>query len=187
MENSLKFSEDKKTFTLVLAMNEGTETPVYRSKEKGFRVITALANNGNISPTDFRKFRDQILKTDELPWGEPKPSNLPSSILAGLLISSSSGFGLSGFDFGGPSRNFSELMSILDFFAVPDKPVDIAYLKMCDCGSNHGRIYCKKCYTTLLDSKEQATMGLNLLKERNEISDDEFKKIKAEIEASRLP
>ena len=161
-KNSITFSEDGSSFSFNFA--DGSEKLEIASKEAGIKAIIDLVKNAKISPREYEEFCEQILQAEELPWGETKKIQ----IVVG-------GFGLS-------------LLNLLSQLSsdVPDQPVKTAYFKVCECG-NHGKILCKKCMSGDIFCKEHGRFNLQRLKDENEISQEEFDKVKAEIENSSLP
>jgi len=168
MKNKIEFSKDGKSFSLLFS--NGLEILEFNSKQAGFKAITDLAQKSKITVEEFGKFRDQILQAEHLPWDETKKTNveigLPGGLglLAGLIL----------------------LSGMSDLSNEPDEPVETAYFKMCDCGGNHGRVYCKDCYTGQFSSKTHGIHYLADLKKEEEITSEEFDKVKAEIESSSL-
>ncbi len=164
--NALQFSADGTEF--VFLFSSGIESAAFTSKKTGFAAVTDLAQKGKISVEEFSKFRDEILDAENLVWEDSEPERISFlGLLIGMAMSSSGS-------------------SILDQMHAPEEPVTIAYLKMCDCGGSHGRIYCKTAYTGRLDSKGEASVYLNELKKKGLVDDVEFEKVKSEIENSGL-
>lgn len=170
MEKSvLKFSEDRTSFVISLA--SGSETMDITSKEEGFKAITKLANDKKITPEEFSEMRDQIFNTEELPWSESK------KILIGVV----------GGDFLKSFLTGTGALYVSDIMARPEKPVEVAYFDICESCGKHGRIYAKKYYSFTLRSKRDAISCLKELKKCEVVTEEEFQKVKTEIEASTLP
>lgn len=115
---------------------------------------------------------------ENLPWSEKKEIDVNIGIPLGLGL------------LGGLFSKIAEieaLSSLVDLAHAPDEPVEVAYFKMCDCGGDHGRIYCRNCYTSMLMSKKHANICLNKLQAENFITVEEIEKLKKEIEDSKLP
>ncbi len=171
MKNSLTFSEDGTSFIINFA--SGSESLDIYSKEEGIKAISILAKDSKITDEDRDAMRDQILEAENLPWVADKKT--------GRLFSDSAF-----------SKIFLEVallssfLSLGDMYAAPDEPVEEAYLKVCSNCKKHGRIYAKKCYTNDLDSKANAMEVLNKLKELDEVSSEEYEKVKKQIEESAL-
>jgi len=168
MKNKIEFSKDGTSFSFIFA--NGSESLEINSKEAGFRAITDLAKKDKITVEEFGEFRDQILQAENLPWNESQKINVNIGFIRGL----------------GSLAELVLLTSLSDLLDEPDEPVEIAYLKICDCG-HHGRIYCKDLYTGQFSSKEHGMHYLANLKEEGEINSEEFDKVKTEIESSSLP
>ncbi len=172
MKNSLTFSEDGTSFIINFA--SGSESLDIYSKEEGIKAISILAKDSKITDEDHIAMRDQILEAENLPWSADKKT--------GRLFSD---FAFSSIIF--EIALLGSLISLGDRHAAPDKPVKEAYLRVCPSCENHGRIYTKKGYTNDLESKTYAIAVLNKLKESNEVSEEEFEKVKKQIEESSLP
>jgi hypothetical protein len=172
MKNSLTFSEDGTSFIINFA--SGSESFDIYSKEEGIKAISILAKDSKITDEDRTAMRDQILEAKNLPWWSTDKKT-------GRLFSDSAF-----------SKIFLEVallssfLSLGDTYAAPDEPVEEAYLKVCSNCKKHGRIYTKKCYTNDLDSKANAMEVLNKLKELDEVSSEEYEKVKKQIEESAL-
>jgi len=168
--NVLQFSADGSEF--VFLFSTGTESTAFTSKKSGFEALVDLTKNGKIEAEEFDAMRDQIAYAENLPWEKSDPERMGfADFLIGMMMSRSIS---------------SSISSILDRMHAPEEPVTVAYLKMCDCGGSHGRIYCKRVYTGRIDSKEEAMVYLNDLKEKGLVDDEEFAKVKSEIESSGL-
>lgn len=181
-KNSIIFSEDKTSFHFIFA--GGKESDNFQSKKAGFEALVDLANQERISYEEFVEMRDQIFKTDELAWSEPKKHSISVEVIS--MPGMFGGFGFPGFG-GGLLESFMALESLSRMLHSPDEPVEVAYFKMCECGGNHGRIYFKAGYTGTIGSKKHAINYLNELKEKKLITDEEITKMKTEIEGSKLP
>lgn len=173
MKNSLTFSEDGTSFIINFA--SGSESFDIYSKEEGINAIDKLVNEAKITIEDYADMRDKILEAKNLPWWSDERKSRRSFS-----------------DFMGNNLFFeiallSSLLSLGDRYAEPDEPVKEAYLKVCPSCENHGRIYTKKGYTNDLESKTYAIEVLNKLKETNKVSEEEFEKVKKQIEESSLP
>ncbi len=176
MKNKIEFSKDGNSFSFIFA--DGSESLEIGSIETGFKAITDLAQKGKITVEEFGEFRDQILQAENLPWSEKRKVEVNIGFPLGLGL------------LGGVLSELAEvssLSSLLDLAHAPDEPVEVAYFKMCDCGGDHGRIYCKECYTGMITSKKQANRYLNELQAKKAISLEEIQKVKEEITASKLP
>lgn len=164
MEKSfIKFSEDGTSFVINLA--KGSETMDIESKEEGFKAITKLANEKKITPGEFTEMRDQLLEAKNLPWSESKSLSISIDLIGG-------GIGLG---------------SIADILEFSNKPVESAQFKVCPNCGKHGRIYTKDWYTSSLNSKKSALSVLEELKKDEDLTQEEFEKIKTEIETSEIP
>lgn len=173
MERSfIKFSDNGTSFVINLA--NGSETMDINSKEEGFSAITKFANEKKITPEEFAEMRDQILNAEKLPWNESKGVSISIGIMGGG-------------NFLGEILTLAAMRSMDDIMASPDKPVESAYFEVCESCKKHGRIYTKKCYTGRLDSKKEAIFYLEELKKRKDITEEEFQKVKTEIETSPIP
>ena len=175
-KNSIKFSEDGTEFKFIFA--DGTESIEFQSKEAGFKAVADLANKKKITVGEFGEIRDQIFQADNLPWSEKKKVSISVGILGDFGI------------LGGLLAKMAEvetLSSLLDLAHAPEEPVETAYFKMCDCGGDHGRIYCKECYTGMINSKKQAMNYLNELQGKEFITVEEIVKVREEVEGSKLP
>ena len=164
--NYLEFSTDKTEF--IVMFSDGKESIAFTSKKSGFDAILDLAKESKISIGELSKMQDEILNAKNLSWEDSEPEGI---IFINLLFRMAMA---------------SSISSVLDRMHAPEEPVTVAYLKMCDCGRSHGRIYCKAAYTGRLDSKEEAMVYLNDLKEKGLVDEEEFAKVKSEIESSGL-
>ena len=162
--NVLQFSADGTEFIFKFA--DGSESAAILTKSAGFEAITDLIRREKISVSEFSKFREEILDAENLPYSEEDLETIPSFI------------GLDGF--------LMSLMSLMEMRHAPDEPVTVAYYAMCDCGGNHGRIYSKTAFTIRLDSKEEALFYLDHMKKEEIVNEEEYLKVKSEIEASKL-
>lgn len=169
-KNVIKFSEDGSEFQFLFI--GGGESDFYSSKKEGFKALTDLSQKGKITVEEFSEIRNQILDSENLPWDEGR--EITVAVIGG-------GIGLLGEMLLG-----SSLSSLADVLAQPDEPVEVAYFKPCDCGK-HGRIYCKTGHSKNQTSKKYALGCLDHFKEEGHITEDEYSKVKAEIEASSLP
>ena len=166
----IKFAKNGLSF--VIETTNGGETTEINSKEEGFKAITKLTADKKITPEDFSEMRDQILNAEKLPWSESREISVSIGILDGNPL---------------PEILTGSIMSFMsDITDHPDEPVEIAFLKMCNSCHKHGRIYTKTYYTGRLDSKKEAIDSLEEFKKRGYVSEEEFIKVKSEIEASTL-
>lgn len=156
MKNKIEFSKDGTSFSFIFSDN--SEVIEINSKEAGFKAILDLASKLKITTEEYGEFQKQILQAENLPWGEPIRN---ITIVIGVISD-----------------------SVLPKDTIPKnyKPVEIACFKKCKCGGNHGRIYCKKVFTDLLHGKEEALLSLDKLKKGDYLDDNEFIKVKTEIE-----
>jgi hypothetical protein len=172
MKNSITFSEDGTSFVINFA--SGSESLDICSKEEGIKAIDQLVKEEKLTSEDRVDMRNQILEAENLPWSADRKSRRSFS------------------DFMGNNLFFEiallgSLLSLGDRYAEPDEPVEEAYLKICPKCNNHGRIYVKNGFTSDLGSKAHAMEALNKLKDINEVSAEEFEKVKKQIEESSLP
>lgn len=168
-KNVLQFSEDGTEFHFIFA--NGSESLSYGSKEEGYKAIADLANSKKITVKEFREMRDQILSSEKLPWTEPSKRSFPGAL--GLLLALA-------------SIPFIEEISE-SFQTLGDDPVEIATFKLCGCGKIHGRIFLKNGGgSSLLESKQFAFFMLDSMKKANHVTDEEFEKVKLEIENSGM-
>lgn len=168
-KNVLQFSENGTEFHFIFA--NGGESVSYESKEAGYKAIADLANNKKITLKEFGEMRNQILLAENLPWGEPVKR--PFSGTIGLLL------GLSAMSI---ISEISESMQALE-----EDPVEVATFRLCDCGKLHGRIFLKDGGgTSLLENKQQAFSALDAIKKAGHMTDEEFEKVKLEIENSGM-
>lgn len=175
-KNLIKFSEDGTEF--VIQFKNGKESDSFDSKKEGFKAITELAQEKKITPAEFTEMRDQILEAEKLEWSTDHTISIEIPVMGHPLAGLS---GMLGF------MKFMDSMSgLTDILMSPDKPVEVAYFEPCKNCKKHGRIYTKKYFTGDLRSKKQAFDHLTEMKEKNYLSDDEYTKVKAEIEASEL-
>jgi len=165
--NTLEFSTDGTEFIFRFA--DGSESPAFKSKDAGFESLSDLVRKHKISDAESSKMRDEILDAENLTWKEKSENPETITIVIG------------GFD-----PTLSMLMAFLAMATAPDEPVEVACLKMCDCGGSHGRIYCKTAFTCRLDSKEEALFYLDHMKKEEIVNEEEYLKVKSEIEASIL-
>jgi len=168
MEKSfLKFSENGTSFVINLA--NGSETMEITSKEEGFKAIVTLIGDKKITPKEFSEMRGQILGAEKLPLGGPKNVSISIAIVGDDFLTGK-----------GP-------LTIGDIMARPEKPVKVAYFKVCESCGKHGRIYTKTSFTSEITSQKEAIFYIEVLKKRKNVTDEEFQKVKTEIEASTLP
>ena len=158
MKNVIVFSKDGSSFSF--NFGNGSESFEIVSKEAGFKAITDLAQKGKITVEEFGEFRDQILKAENLPWSD---STKKVTVVIG--------------------ENFLDFfLRLLEDITSSDEPVEVATFKKCECGENHGQIYCRDCYTGMLEGKADALLALDVLKVEGHVSLEEFAKVKTEIE-----
>lgn len=167
-KNFIKFSEVGTNFMIYFV--NGKESIEIDSKEEGFEAIVKLAKEKKITPEEFSEMSDQILSAEKLQWSES--SGLPISFGGEIL---------------GRILTLIAMHSLDDIIANPENPIKIAYFDVCKSCKKHGRIYAKKCYTGRLDSKKEAHFYLLELKKKEDITEEEFLKVKAEIDASPIP
>ena len=179
-KNYLEFSPSGTEFKIFIDGEKGSKS--YASKEAGFKALTELIKNtGKITPDEFNQMRDQILVAEKLPWSEKVTVQV--SIMG-------SPFGISPFGgfFGGPAGLF-EAISILDQIEDLDSSEvfsEVAQFVMCPCGGNHGFINGKVFCSDALESKEDALSFLENLKKDSKVSDEDYLRVKSEIETSKL-
>lgn len=163
-KNCIEFTDGGKEFIIKFA--NGAESLAIESKKEGFEAITKLAQEKKITVDEFSEMRDQILHAENLPWDEKE-------ISIGIIVDSS-------------LLEFLLLSSFLESLDSQEEPPEIAYLKLCeDCG-DHGKICARTCYTPDFRSKKVALSILNGLKDDGDVNDEEFEKVKLEIEQSAL-
>ncbi len=140
------------------------------SKEEGYKIITQLKNSGKITAINSSALIKEIIDAEELPWSEQKKDSvyfMNNPFVRTILIHSA----------------IAALIDMTDSLET----VEVAYLKMCDRCHLHGKIYTKNCYTDSLGSKEEAFLCLNELKSMEYVTEEEFRKVTTEIQASTLP
>jgi hypothetical protein len=163
-KNCIEFTNGGKEFIIKFA--DGAESLAIESKIEGFEAITKLAQKKKITVDEFSEMRDQILKSENLPWDK-------KSISIGIVIDSL-------------SLEFLLVSSFLDFLESQTEPPEIAYLKLCEKCGNHGKIVAREGYTGDFNTKKIALIYLDKLKKEGYVNDDEFTKVKSEIEESAL-
>lgn len=158
-KNSIKFSDNGSEFNFIFV--DGAKSISYKSKSAGFEAVTNFVMERKITVEEYREFQKQILQAKDLPWAYPT-RKVVISVFRGDI-----------FDF-------------LESLIASDEPVEIATFTKCPCGENHGRIYCKGGHTVVVPSKNEAFSALDVLRKENHISDEEFEKVKNEIETEML-
>lgn len=168
----IKFSENGTSMVINLA--GGSETMDINSKEEGLKAIKKLLTDKKITTEEFSEMTAQILGAEKLPWSENKEISSFIDLLStgGLL---------------GKIITLAAMRALNDVMNVPSKQVEEACLEVCEVCGNHGIIYIKGGRTVNLNSKEEALYYLDEMKKRGDISEEEFQKVKTEVETSTLP
>lgn len=166
MKNVIEFSKDGKSFAIKFA--NGKESLDIESKKEGLEVINKLVRNKKISLEEFKEMAQQIIEAKELP---DKAKEEKDDFLEGIM-------------------GFISLMAIAEtlkeIFPFPDEPVKEAYLYICKKCQKHGAIYGRNFQIGPFYSKKQANICLEQIKKEESITEAEYAKLEAEIEASPL-
>lgn len=164
-KNVINFSDNGSEFNFVFA--GGGESTSYNSKIAGFEALDDLFKKGKITEDDVKEMRNIILYSPKLPWTNPSKQIIV--VVGGNMIDL-----------------FKALNRFKNSISTPDEPVEVATFKKCVCGGNHGRIYCKDGHTVVTASKNESLSELDVLRKENHVNDEEFEKVKAEIEKELL-
>lgn len=166
MKNLIEFSENGKSFVIKFA--NGKESMDIESKREGFKAIAKLAQNQKISIDEFNEMRKQITEAENLPVEVKTEED----------------------DFLDDLNDIVSLLAIMEmlheFSPRPKEPVEEAYFHICEECKKHGVIYGRDFRTGQITSKKEAFIYLDALKKRENITEAEYLKVKAEVEASSL-
>jgi hypothetical protein len=168
--NYLRFNDNRTEVTVVYGKDE---TPTYTTKKAAMEAIVNLARAEKIEVKDFTGMRNEILRTEQLPWGgeaqDEEPTEIPPlmfmAILAAILR-------------GGMGNRYDSMFT-------SGTPTEIAQLIMCPFCRRHGEIHLKVGRSNNLATKEEALAWME--KHRTEMTEEDYQKVSAEIEASTLP
>jgi len=171
MNSTIKFSEDGRRFSI--NFEKSPDIVIISSKFEGIKLISNLTEKKELTLKEFTDMFRDILTANNLPITTTGEIIVTVGIIEMNLVE---------------ILIIDAMQRVDDIMAIPVNPVDIAFLKVYELGQKKCcRIYTTKDYSARLYSKNEALTALDKLKEMGDVNDEEFLKVKMEIEESSLP